>query len=49
MTPNPKGEPDNAASDKILKELAAATWGDGIWKETGGGGTVWAAARYRRL
>jgi len=45
-TPNPKGEPDNAASDKVMKEKAAATWGDGEWKETGGGGTAWDAIVY---
>ncbi len=45
-TPNPKGEPDNAASDKIMAEKAGATWSDGRWKESGGGGTVWDALAY---
>jgi quinohemoprotein ethanol dehydrogenase len=45
-TPNAEGKPDGAASDKILKQLAATTWfGDG-WKKTGGGGTVWDAITY---
>jgi len=46
MTPNPNGQPDNAASDKVMKEKAAATWSDGEWKETGGGGTAWDAIVY---
>lgn len=46
MTPNPDGGPDDAASDRIFKEKAAATWGDGAWKETGGGGTVWDSIVY---
>ena len=46
MTPNPNGEPDNAAADKIFKEKAAATWSDGQWKEMGGGGTVWDSIIY---
>jgi PQQ-dependent dehydrogenase (methanol/ethanol family) len=46
MTPNPKGEPDGAASDKVMAEKAAATWSDGEWKETGGGGTPWDAIAY---
>ena len=46
MAPNPKGEPDNAASDKVMREMAAATWYDGAWKEVGGGGTVWDAITY---
>jgi len=45
-TPNPKGEPDNAASDKIMKEKAGATWFGEGWKASGGGGTVWDAMAY---
>ena len=49
-TPNPKGEPDNAASDKILKTAATKTWSakpkKGDWRESGGGGTVWDAIVY---
>ena len=46
MTPNPKGEPDGAASDKVMKEKAAATWSDGAWKEGGGGATPWDPITY---
>ena len=45
-TPNPTGAPDGAASDKVFREKAAATWSDGAWKDTGGGGTVWDAITY---
>jgi len=45
-TPNPKGAADGAASDKVFREKAAATWSDGVWKESGGGGTVWDAITY---
>jgi PQQ-dependent dehydrogenase (methanol/ethanol family) len=45
-TPNPTGAPDGAASDAIFREKAAATWSDGVWKESGGGGTVWDAITY---
>src|SRR5262245_47732388 len=38
-------KPDNAASDKILAEKAASTWGDG-GVVLGGGGTVWDAIVY---
>jgi len=44
--PNPKGEPDGAASDEIFAKAAAQTWGDGEWKESGGGGTVWDSIVY---
>ena len=48
--PNPKGEPDNAASDKIFAEVANKTWSQtakkGDWRESGGGGTVWDAIVY---
>ncbi|HEY0648958.1 PQQ-dependent dehydrogenase, methanol/ethanol family [Phenylobacterium sp.] len=45
-TPNPNGQPDNAASDKVMKEKGAATWFGQGWKESGGGGTVWDAMAY---
>ncbi len=45
-TPNPEGKPDGAASDKVLAEKAAGTWGEGLWKKTGGGGTVWDGMAY---
>jgi quinohemoprotein ethanol dehydrogenase len=46
MTPNPKGGPDHAASDKVMAAKGNATWfGDG-WKQTGGGGTPWDAIVY---
>ncbi|MBX3485039.1 MAG: PQQ-dependent dehydrogenase, methanol/ethanol family [Phenylobacterium sp.] len=45
-TPNATGAPDGAASDEVLKAKAAATWSDGVWKESGGGGTVWDAITY---
>ncbi len=44
--PNPDGEPDGAASDDILAKAAAKTWGEGNWKESGGGGTVWDSIVY---
>ena len=44
--PNPAGEPDNAASDEVLR-TAARTWSEeGQWQQTGGGGTVWDAIVY---
>jgi PQQ-dependent dehydrogenase (methanol/ethanol family) len=46
ITPNPENKPDGAASDKILMEKAYGTWGDGAWKQTGGGGTAWDAIVY---
>src|ERR1700761_7892175 len=45
-TPNPDNKPDYAASDSILMSKAYQTWGDGWWKKTGGGGTVWDAIVY---
>jgi quinohemoprotein ethanol dehydrogenase len=45
-TPNPQGKPDGVASDKVMAEKASATWSDGAWKETGGGGTAWDAMAY---
>ena len=45
-TPNPKGLADDAASDKILKARAEPTWSDGVWRQSGGGGTVWDAITY---
>jgi quinohemoprotein ethanol dehydrogenase len=41
LTPNPEGRPDNAASDEAMRTRANATWGDGDWRESGGGGTAW--------
>jgi quinohemoprotein ethanol dehydrogenase len=46
MTPNPAGAPDHAASDPIMKTMAAATWGEGAWKKMGGGATPWDAITY---
>lgn len=45
-TPNPEGKADNAASDAIMAEKGGATWFDGAWKKSGGGGTVWDAMAY---
>ncbi|WP_293675973.1 PQQ-dependent dehydrogenase, methanol/ethanol family [uncultured Phenylobacterium sp.] len=46
MTPNPTGAPDNAASDKVMKEKANATWYEGAWKDGGGGATPWDPITY---
>ncbi|WP_436295747.1 PQQ-dependent dehydrogenase, methanol/ethanol family [Variovorax sp. LjRoot178] len=46
LTPNPNNEPDGAASDRILRDVAYPTWGDGVWKQSGGGGTAWDAILY---
>ncbi len=46
ITPNPNNQPDGAASDRIHRELGYSTWGDGAWKQTGGGGTAWDAIVY---
>ncbi len=46
LTPNPQGRPDNAASDEIMRTRAAATWADGEWRESGGGGTAWDSLTY---
>ncbi len=43
--PGDPAKPDNAASDKILAEKAASTWGDG-GLILGGGGTVWDSIVY---
>jgi quinohemoprotein ethanol dehydrogenase len=43
--PGATSQPDNAASDKMLAEKAASTWGDG-GLVLGGGGTVWDAIVY---
>jgi quinohemoprotein ethanol dehydrogenase len=45
-TPNPTGAADGAASDKIMAEKVNATWSDGEWKQTGGGGTAWDSMAY---
>lgn len=44
--PNPEGKPDGAASDEIFAKAANKTWGDGEWRESGGGGTVWDSIVY---
>lgn len=44
--PNPTGAPDGEASDKVMQEKGNATWSDGAWKVTGGGGTVWDGMAY---
>jgi quinohemoprotein ethanol dehydrogenase len=46
LTPNPEGRPDNAASDEVMRTRAAATWGEGEWRESGGGGTAWDSMTY---
>jgi len=46
LTPNPEGKPDGAASDDILLSKAQSTWGDGEWRNSGGGGTAWDALTY---
>lgn len=44
--PHPTGAADNEASDPILR-TARASWSEkGLWKESGGGGTVWDAIVY---
>ncbi|MBY0422646.1 MAG: PQQ-binding-like beta-propeller repeat protein, partial [Parvularculaceae bacterium] len=45
-TPNPKGEADGAASDRVMAARGAATWGEGLWRQSGGGGTVWDSMAY---
>ena len=46
-TPNPDKQADGAASDKIFAELANETWDDeGVWRQSGGGGTVWDSIVY---
>ncbi len=44
--PNPEGKKDGAASDEIFAKAANKTWGDGNWRESGGGGTVWDSIVY---
>jgi len=46
MTPNPEGKADGAASDDVLAAKAQKTWGDGVWKHSGGGGTPWDSMAY---
>jgi PQQ-dependent dehydrogenase (methanol/ethanol family) len=48
VTPNPENKPDGAASDNVLMAKAFSTWGEGSWKQTGGGGTVWDAIVFDR-
>ncbi|MBE7620037.1 PQQ-dependent dehydrogenase, methanol/ethanol family [Gluconacetobacter entanii] len=45
--PNPKNEPDHAASDSVLMNKAYQTWSPtGAWTRQGGGGTVWDSLVY---
>ncbi|PZU48907.1 MAG: PQQ-dependent dehydrogenase, methanol/ethanol family [Sphingomonas sp.] len=45
--PNPKMQPDGAASDEVFARLANATWGrTGRWTVDGGGATVWDSIVY---
>ena len=44
--PNPEGKQDGAASDEIFEKTANKTWGEGEWRESGGGGTVWDSIVY---
>ena len=44
--PRPDGNPDGEVSDAVLATKAKATWSDGAWQQTGGGGTVWDAIVY---
>jgi quinohemoprotein ethanol dehydrogenase len=46
LTPNPNNKPDGAASDDVLRTKAAASWGEGEWRNTGGGATAWDALTY---
>ncbi len=45
-TPNLKGQPDGAASDKVMAEKGAATWSPASGRRRGGGGTAWDAIVY---
>lgn len=42
----PGAQPDGAASDEVLANLAAPTWHGKTWQKTGGGGHVWNALVY---
>jgi quinohemoprotein ethanol dehydrogenase len=42
---DPQAKPDGAASDDVLKKVAAPTW-SGEWYKYGGGGHVWNALVY---
>lgn len=44
--PRPDGKADGDVSDAVLKAKAGGTWFDGLWRRTGGGGTVWDAIVY---
>jgi quinohemoprotein ethanol dehydrogenase len=46
MTPNPRNLPDDAASDKVMRDKAYATWSEGAWRRGGGGATPWDAITY---
>ncbi|WP_293975245.1 PQQ-dependent dehydrogenase, methanol/ethanol family [Sphingomonas sp.] len=45
--PNPRNEPDHAASDSVLMNKAYKSWSPtGAWTRQGGGGTVWDSIVY---
>ncbi|MBB6125331.1 PQQ-dependent dehydrogenase, methanol/ethanol family [Sphingobium subterraneum] len=44
--PNPEGKADGQPSDQPLRELAEPTWFGDVWRESGGGGTVWDSIVY---
>jgi quinohemoprotein ethanol dehydrogenase len=45
--PNATGAKDGEPSDAVLAGKAAGTWSaNGVWKQSGGGGTVWDAIVY---
>lgn len=46
ITPHPQNQPDGQPSDRVLMQKAYATWGDGVWRQSGGGGTPWDAIVY---
>src|SRR3546814_221544 len=46
LVPGDPSKPDNAASDKALKDIAAPTWNGEYWKAGGGGGTAWDSIVY---
>ncbi len=44
--PNASGKPDGEVSDKVMAGKVNASWSDGAWKTTGGGGTAWDGMAY---
>jgi len=46
LVPGDPSKPDNAASDQVLKEIAAPTWSGEYWQAGGGGGTAWDSIVY---